>query len=253
VTLSQFLQTVQPASSRLDLIHCTSVARGVDALIQDVLRPSACDVYGEDLLYLFYGRPAFKPLNGIAPGAIQELWPICLVLDPGLLDAAVRILPFDSGGFERYRDVLGPHLTRQDFELEGDPTAPLRLVGAFYRTSRNYYTQAPAAAERDFAISQSAARGFARLIVDPTLRDDDDRRSTIEVQFRRSVRLSDALKAVVAPSLMFDDPAVLEALRAAPSATPIAYPTYGRATPLAFANTLYEKVDDFFTASGAFT
>jgi hypothetical protein len=175
-----------------------------------------------------------------------------LVLDPALLSTAARVVPFDSGGFSRYNDVLGPHLIRQDFELEGDPAAPMRLVTAFYRTNRNYYVQGPATHEGDFPIARAAARGYARLISDTTIRDDDDRRSTIEIQFSREVRLSEALKAIVAPSLVLEDISVRDALMACPAATPIPYPTYGRSTPLAFANTLYEKVDDFFRATGAF-
>lgn len=252
MTLVEYLLATVPTPTRLDLVHCTTVGQGFGLLNQGELRPAPCPEYESDLLYLFYGRPAYKPAADIGASGILDNAPIALVLDPSLLDAAVRVLPFDSGGFPRYAPLLGPSLTRSDFELAGDPSTPMRLVSAFYQTNRFYFDQMPAVPERDIRASARSARGYARLIADPAIRDVDDRSSTIEVQFSTAIPFADALRAIVAPSLMLDDPEVLAALAHCPDAVPVPYKTYGRFLPISFANSLYERVDTFLESRGGF-
>ena len=58
------------------LMHSASVTIGADIILAGELRTRACTVYtGEDLLYLFYGRPAFKLLPGLSASAIAEHLP----------------------------------------------------------------------------------------------------------------------------------------------------------------------------------
>ncbi|MBO9695929.1 MAG: hypothetical protein J7499_07005 [Sphingopyxis sp.] len=250
--LTEYLLAATPTSAHLDLIHCTTVGQGIEVFDRGQLVPTPCAEYGADLLYLFYGRPAYKAAAGIDASAILDLAPIAFVLDPSLLASVVRVLPFDSGGFSRYGPLLGLGLTRPDFELSNDPDAPMRLVGAFYQSNRSYFDQDPATSEEDIPISVRTARAYARLIADKAIRNVDDRASTIELQFSTAIPLANALKAIVAPSQMLDDPEVLAALALCPDAVPIPYKTYGRFEPLSFAHTLYERIDIFLESRGAF-
>lgn len=218
-----------------------------------VLRVAPCKVYEpQELLYLFYGRPAYKPVRTEQAADMPELLPVCFVLDPKVLDIATRIVPFDSGGFARYHVLLGPDLERTDFELAGDPSAPARVVSGFYGTNRRYFDQVPATSADDIPVSRPAARGYARLIADPGLADDDDRRGSIEVQLCSDVPLPEVLRAIVAPPLMFRDPIVTEALTACPSAAILTYPTYGRHRPQDYSLLVYDRVDTFLTSMDAF-
>jgi hypothetical protein len=250
--LSEFLSATTPTAERLSLVHCTTVGSGLTLLEKGALNPTPCPLYEADLLYLFYGRPAYKPAATVGPSGILDLAPICLILDPQLLDSVVRALPFDSGGFSRYEALIGPGLSRSDFELSGDPSLPLRLVRAFYQTNRNYYDQVPTTREADIPVAHRTARALARLIADPAIRNVDDRCGTIELQFRGAIPLAAALQAVVAPAAMLDDAEVLKALDLCPGAVPIPYKTYGRFNPLSFANTIYERVETFLEGRGCF-
>ena len=250
--LTEYLLRSAPTVARMDLIHCTNAGNGFEIFGRGELSPTPCLEYGADLLYLFYGRPAYKPGARIGASANLDLAPIALVIDTSVLEAAVRMVPFDSGAFPRYEPLIGPGLKRTDFELAGDPTLPLRLVRAFYHTNRSYYDQQPGLLERDIAPSVRAARAYARLIADTAIRDTDDRLGTIELQFSQSIPLAEALRAIIAPSQMLDDPEVLNALAMCPEAAPISYKTYGRFDPLSFAHTLYERVDTFLESRGAF-
>lgn len=236
----------------LPLTHCTSGGIGLDILAELAIRPTHCDVYGADLLYLFYGRPAYKPLQGLGASTLAETAPICLVLDPTVLDAAVRILPFDSGGFERYRPFVGPSLSLPDFELEPNADAPLRLIRAFFETSSNYYVQEPNSA-LTFAASDREAAAYGRLIADPSICHDDDRRGTIEVQIAAPVSLPDALRALIAPASLMDDPVVLAALTACPQAVALDYRLFGRMAPEGLAYPIYQQVEKFLEQTECFS
>lgn len=254
MSFSDYINGFEPADGTLHLMHSTSVRIGSKIIVAGELRTKPCDVYtGEDLLYLFYGRPAFKPLQGLPASAIAEHLPMCLVIDPALLGEAVRILPFDSGGYHRYAPLTGPQIQLSDFELGRGREVPMRLVRAFYETNHNYFHQKPTSDETAISITEGEARAFSRLSRDQAVADDDDRRSTIEVQIGRTVPLSEGLKAVVAPAVFLSDPAIVKALDKLPEVKRVTYSSYGRQQPLAYVGSLYDRVSDFLVSERVLT
>lgn len=242
----------KPASAEdMYLTHCTTGGDGFDILAALTLTPSHCAGYDEDLLYLFYGRPAFKPNANLGSSVLIEVAPVCLVLDPSVLQHSVRLLPFDSGGFDRYRPSLGPNLSLAEFEMGRDPTAPLRLISAFYETTSNYYDQKHRT-NLTIPDSSRAAAGYARLIADETISHDDDRRSTIEVQLNKPVSLKNALRAIIAPSVFFEDPVVKNALSTCPDIVPINFRTYGRSQPISLCYPIYQHLYHLLESKGCF-
>ena len=233
-------------------MHCTTLAPVQAALEGDALAMERCDVYGEDLTYLFYGRPAYKPLPTGKFTRIIDSAPICLIFDPILLARSLRILPFDSGGFARYADLIGHGLNLGDFELPGSKDTPARMVRAFFGSNQQYFHQEPAIQERDIPVSGRSARAVARVISDPSVRDMDDRCGTIEVQFSRKVPLAGALQAIVAPVPVLADKEIMEGLARCPQAVPLHYRVFGRFDPMGFTNTIDSKVADFLAAAEAF-
>lgn len=231
----------------MHLMHSTAAGWGAQIIVQGELRTRTCTEYGQDLVYLFYGRPAYKSLPGVAASGIDEHLPMCLVIDPALLDEAIRILPFDSGGYHRYSGHIGPLLDRPDFELGPGREVPMRLVSAFYQTNRNYYIQSPTADHHTIPMSQAAARAYARLSRDVSI-GDDDRHSTIEIQIARHVPLAGALKAVIGPTTLLADPEVTSALDAMPTVARVSYSTFGSQQPSAYTALLYDKVASFLTS-----
>lgn len=252
ISLIDYLNTHPPAGAALHLMHCTSAQSSIKALESRNLDTQKCPIYGMDLLYMFYGRPAYKPRSGAGSSTILELAPVCLIFDPSVLASAVRILPFDSGGFAHYRPLLGPELSLGEFELGKGSDAPMRLVAAFYETNRNYYDQRPSRTENQIPVTRMTSRAYARLISDPSIREVDDRCGTVEVQFSTSISLKTALRAVVGPSVLLSDPDIQAALDECEHAVPLPYKTYGRSEPLFLAHALYERVDSFLSDQGAF-
>jgi hypothetical protein len=248
MSFADYLLGFSSAEKAMPLMHSTSTAVGAKIVVSGEIKTRSCEVYGQDLVYLFYGRPAFKPLSGAAASAIDEHLPMCLVIDPNMLGNAIRIVPFDSGGFDRYNAQIGPLLERADFELGPDGEVPLRLVRAFFETNRNYYRQFPTADPDTIPVSEAEARAYARLTRDTSMADDDDRRSTIEIQISGVVPLAYALRAVVAPPVLMADPKVKGVLDALTNVRQISYETYGRQQPSAYAGLLYDHVARFLVA-----
>jgi len=245
MSLIDFLEEFDPTKRTLGLVHCTPVLYGLPMLVQGEIRTRPCPVYDDrPMVYLFYGRPAFKPLANMVAGGIKEHLPMCLVLDAKLLGRAVRLLPFDSGGFDRYAPFVQP-LDRVNFELTPRRDIPRRIVSAFYETNQAYFQQMPVRREDDISLLHPEARAIARLAHDNAVADDDDRRATIEVQLEENVSLAEALKAIVGPPFLMDEPATLDAIRVS-GAVPITYETYGRQRPTFYASQLYERVQRFF-------
>jgi hypothetical protein len=92
-----------PNGSSLPLAHSTDWARFV-AITQAgyFSSPTPCPVYGEILLYTFYGRAAYRFKEDGVAYSTPSYSPVCFILKPTLTALARRILPFDSGGFDKY-------------------------------------------------------------------------------------------------------------------------------------------------------
>lgn len=234
----------------MHLTHCAAGHTAIKMLKSQKLLASQCPVYGVDLLYTFYGRPAYKTSVGIPPNGILELAPVCLILDPKILKQAVRIMPFDSGGFKHYKPTLGVDFKLSEFELGKGRSMPSRLVGAFFDNNRNYYEQEYLPKNDSIPLAGLTARAYARLIKDDTIRSYDDRGSTIEIQFGRNVPLKPVLRAIVAPTAFFDDASVKAALKPFSNVVPVPYKMYGRNEPSGFTYALYDYVDRFLTNEG---
>ena len=245
LSLSDYLAGFQPPGLPLGLVHCTPVVRGIRAINSGTLQAEQCPVYRERLVYLFYGRPAFKPLAGVDASRLDEHLPLCLVFDAALMAKSERMLPFDSGGFARYAGSIGS-LSIESFELPADPQTPPKIVAAFYESNLNYFRQMPSTRPDQISLLYPEARAVARLANDETIFDDDDRRSTVEIQLADDVQLADSLIAVIGPSILEAEAPVTDLLSRCPNAVLHTYRTYGRQRPLAHAGQLYDLVEDFF-------
>lgn len=251
-TLADFVMKRPPTPAPLHLVHCTTSLLALQMLATDQISVSMCPVYKTNLAYLFYGRPAYTPSQGTEASALLDLAPVCFIVDPSLVTSALRILPFDSGGFSRYANILGPSLKLEDFELGADPTAPPRTITTFFETNRNYFDQVPKLSEGSIGFADATARGYARLLADSSIRNVDDRCGTIEIQFSAPLTLSASLRGIVAPAAVLDDPTVSNLIAAATTpVVPLSYRTYGRSDVGGMMHALYERVDAFLTDAGS--
>src|SRR6266705_1300157 len=96
--LNRFIARQVPVDGLLPLVHITR-AYAFDYIVDgDTLEPSACEVFKEKILYLFYGRPAYRAKEG-NNARLEFEWPIVFVFNPEKISEIKRIFPFDTGAF----------------------------------------------------------------------------------------------------------------------------------------------------------
>lgn len=189
------------------------------------LNAEFCDKYDENLLYLFYGRPCYRPHADVEPTSLSAFFLVCLLFEPSSVQNPHRVMPFDSGAMirGRYQPHLHPGMKPADFELEPSLLGVTRAVERFYGTNAAYFQSSPrtdiAAGPRDIEVESllSIIRSAAQASI-------DDRRSTIEVQLneRLDLRSSNVL-AVIMPDQLLADEAIEDYIENELAAEPLGY------------------------------
>jgi hypothetical protein len=269
-SFTEFLRTF-PLQPLMPLAHGTSFQHFRDIVRTHELTPTPCSVFkGEDLLYLFYGRPAYRVSTGVT-GAVQPRHlPVCFVLQPDAITTPKRVYPFDSGAFmgDMFKSFVAG-LALNKFELEDFPETTQKLISAFYGNNLNYYRGdmvSPASAP----LTNFEVNAYLDLLKDTAAayRNDpassDDRRYTIEIQSESTVKLeaediTDAsgklvvrnrVLAVALPQAALGDKDIRDAVTLTWKAEPITYQTYRFVKPEDYHLVIREKVADFLARKG---
>lgn len=254
--LEDFLKknTVHPCDE-LPLVHTAPAHLLREIIVSKSLIPRECPVFcGEELLYLFYGRPSYK-VNAVTPK--DWLMPICFVVKMSSLKSIKRIFPFDSGAFRasRHPDYIRTFDIGQ-FEVcgSGDPS---KIVGAFFRTVKDYFKLTPKS-EREFmdehslSIMDHEIRALRDLAGDSSLPGIDDRRFCVEIQTEDTIELTaENAQAVILPYDYLEDPAVVEFITKDLEATPLPYDCFNL-TSSEHTAIIYSKVLEFLRLQGGF-
>lgn len=243
-----FVHRATPLDGQLGLTHVTDCARLASLVQSERLEPRLCSVFGEKLIYLFYGRPAYRRewAEGEATSNLDNAR-ICLLLRDDVAAAARRILPFDSGGFNRYSGAFHSSIKIADFELApGDH--PLKLIGAFYSSLERYWTMDPIK-PRMFHATQNVVRSYHQLITGGLAEKFDDRCATVEVQLADPLMLADKVLAMIGPNQIFDDP-VIKAFMDKCGAEPRGYRLTHMFHPPETSARLYSEVERFLDDKG---
>lgn len=201
-----YVHGAEPLAGELGLTHVTDYAYLRGLVASGKLEPRPCNVYGEPLVYLFYGRPAYRSNWDKGTTTTIGYARICLILRDEVASMARRIMPFDSGGFAHYSSGLHHSLTRDDFEI--DPADhPLKIAGAFYDTLGDYWDVKPKPS-LSFPVTQDIVEAYYHLISGGLKEVFDDRCAAIEVQVAKPIELKDRIVALIGPNQIFEDPAV---------------------------------------------
>lgn len=242
MTFADFINGTPKAAGNLGLAHVTDCAHLGEIARAGELKLRACRVFGERLVYLFYGRPAYR--SKWEGGSTSDLGyaRACFVLRDEAASRAKRIFPFDSGGFRNYGTALHRSFRIEDFQLK-DGDHPLQVIGAFYANLEDYYWMNPIPGRR-FSITQHAVESYYKLISAGQRETHDDRCAAIEVQLGEPMALKGQVLALIAPNQVFDD-AELNARMAEWGAEPRGYRITRAFNPAETAPLLMSEVDRF--------
>ncbi|RYZ92220.1 MAG: hypothetical protein EOP06_04875 [Proteobacteria bacterium] len=196
----------------LPLIHITDAYSFVTILSPKKLEPQQCDVFGEPLTYLFYGRPAYRTKHQ-GDNFLSANLPVAMVFHPGMLSSIIkRVFPFDSGAFKLnlYSNFFHRRSELNDFELDGSMENAKKIVAYFYRSNEEYFhggsrknVEIPPfqfEAEGIFELARTSAGAQGDGKFKPDLRS-----SSIEIQTDGVIDINDALLALIIPQIFLDE------------------------------------------------
>ena len=246
----RLVNSAVPAVPPLPLTHVTDAYYFEDARLVDELRPSDCKVFGEPLLYLFYGRPSYRVNPDEEPSGLGHYLPVCILLRAGGMAAPKRVFPFDSGAFAagRYKAAMHRAMKLDDFSLETDPNTPGRVITLFFGSVEDYFIANPTT-HPSLPATQFEAQSYAALIQSKLPSAIDDRGSAIELQMDVPVRLSTFAEAVVAPGPILDVLDVMAFLNAH-GIEPIPYDQLGRQRPSDLVSNIFHICRDYYRRRG---
>jgi hypothetical protein len=162
----------------------------------------------EDIMYFFYGRPAYRFTEETAT-RIEAACPYCFTFDSNTISKAKTIFPFDSGAYAKwlYGGLALDDMPIQDFLLEIDQKRPNKIIAAVYSSLDKYFDGESSeiiAPERGAEPWEFHARAFLHLLASPGRNEPNDRISSIEIIFDQQVPLAGNLRALVVPHTLWD-------------------------------------------------
>lgn len=177
----RWLRDSAPTSKKLHWCHSTDAYRLRDIIDSGVIHPTKCQVFAEDLVYFFYGRPAYRRQEQ-QQLRISAKSPVIIVLAPTIEELGTRVFPFDSGAFDtRYESWKHADMPVMDFVLPCKFGAPQRHVSEFFGSNSNYLKMSPQRPTRNFT-GEFEVEVVSELIQDRSSAPADDRRLAVELQ-----------------------------------------------------------------------
>lgn len=234
-----------PASPvKLPLTHITDGYSFRDIMDGGALVPGPCGVFGGNLLYLFYGRPAYRAAAEIESNGSEAYWPVCFVMKPDAA-AASRIYPFDSGAFHhhRFNRFIYHKMMKEDFELDIDPDTPGKLVRLFWQDERSYFN-ADGTSGFVPGTFEFEAKAYQALIQDVGRAAFDERNSAVEIQTDAPIDLLSNTLAVILP-YEFAKPDMISKIEAL-GALALPFDVVRRHGPREMVGLIYSIVRDLF-------
>lgn len=187
--------------SPMPFFHTCEYVHFLKILDAAALSPVHCDVYAEDLLYLFYGRPAYRKVNREASN-MSAFMPVGFILDNAAVSTMKRIAPFDTGGFSEYKGFIHPNSPREEYYLSPNKNAIEQFLNFFYKGNGDYFDGIQKGDhELDYDRAHYQVESVLNLMRDKSTGNGDDRKATIEVQVDYKIPINTGLlQAVILPS-----------------------------------------------------
>jgi hypothetical protein len=210
------------------------------------LEPQPCGVFHESLVYLFYGRPAYRSSRGSMAGEPIALCPVCFVFKPRTVSRVVyRMYPCDTGALAANR--FNPAILASDLaQLALDPQidSARRMVSLLFERNSDYFV-GRVVQTRAFTPGSVEAR-FYQLLMRAGPVDYDDRKSAIEVQVNQAISLRDQLLFVVLPREFLEEAAIRDAIINVWNCDPVVYATFMGDATASYYSVVREKVRERF-------
>lgn len=253
MSLTSFVEAQKAITVELPLVHSTRSEVLHAIASTGVLEPQLCNVFGEALTYLFYGRPVYRSNKwGLEPSTDLPHCPICLVFRPDAIKNIARLYPCDSGGLRG--DKFNPPISSIDYlryELSTTLKSARQLTSKFFGTNRKYYL-GTAKKSLPIPVGEVEARQYHQLVTTRGTSVFDQRRSAIEAQTREQINLRDNVAFVILPTAFLGLGRMRALIVKHWRAEPITYATYEGGIPVEYTNIIIDRLHEQLEKGGYF-
>ena len=141
LSLSELVDKAVPATPTMPLMHAAAGPKLFEIVDEGKVRKSPSGAYSDPLVYLFYGRPAYRPDIESLSTSESAFRPVCFLLKPEAATQIQRVLPLDSGAFHRgyFREHCPDDIKLSSFELDGKIDSAAKIVSVFFGSNVSYY------------------------------------------------------------------------------------------------------------------
>ena len=257
---TRFKDFVERASSgipNLPFIHITDGYNLEDILQPKKLKALQCKVFSREILYMFYGKPAYRSKHGGSNFLTCHL-PCVFIFNPEKLkDKISSVYPFDTGAFTGgyYSSFFHPKTRVDDFQLSPTVSAAQQVVQTFFQSNKEYF-EGGSRKNVDLPPMNFEVEGYIELSRVPAHPEAnsriklDERTSAVELHFHNDVDLTDSLIGCIIPSAFFDVKAIAELVNEINPEIIRSYTSIHKMTYEGIAGKIYEIVEDIYKEKG---
>lgn len=187
-----------PQLHLLPLFHSCECFDSISILRDARLSTHQCPVFGEELLYFFYGKPAYPAGEKEKKYRTDiDYCPVCFIVNPEIIPI-YKIFPFDSGAFTRnmYSDFFYRRVALDDYSINNSLEALLKYIAVFYENNSNYIR---GNAVIRLPIFEEHIDSLIRLLNPNGAYNIDERSHTVEVISNQDVVLDKAVECIILP------------------------------------------------------
>ncbi len=185
-----------PLIHKVDGLAVRDTVKCVDDIFKSgMIEPVMCDVFEEELIYTFVGRPAFN----------ETMFPVCFVIEPAeeLLE---NIFLFDTGAYanERFEMLLEHVYDINQFRIPASSDYIKRHICTFFGATIGYFINTNIDIHELLNFDENFEGAMFDYIVLNSVRkfknlNFDTRCRTIENILRNPIDLEKYLKAIIVP------------------------------------------------------
>ena len=192
------------------LVHVTAVGLAREIIRAGQIETRVCKVLGENLVYFFAMRPAYKLRDADKKNDILDFFPFVFLVSTKNLGAPYHVYPFDTGGALEgaFDEGASPAVFLEDYALEETLQAVNDHIHWAFGTPADYYD---GRLKADFAKNmpdwEAGPKTFAKIsrLASVGSNRPDRRASAIEVAYSRHVGLGE-VKFAILPFQFLEDP-----------------------------------------------
>lgn len=206
----------------------------------------------ENLVFFFYGKPAYKVPRGYDPSDL----PIGFIIETN--ENPNRIFPFDTGAYvnRRFKQILGNNYINEynllNYQLSTVIQNLGKYINAIWQKNKFYYNDKHRIHKIIKSSGDKYITALIKLIKAPASSFCDERKHTIEIQFNVKFELNNNIKAVVVAQAFLDRKPELIDLIKQYNAKLICYSSYGGLDADLFTESLQKEIYRYYMGKGYF-